>query len=50
MLAGIRKQREAEGRTLDPYALLDLDSETDRRIIASVYALMAREAMPAAAG
>ena len=47
MLKGIQSQRRAEGRTSDPYALLDLDSPTDRRIIASVYALMAREALNA---
>lgn len=43
MLAGIQAQRAREGHGPAPYDLLDLDSETDRRIIASVYALMARE-------
>lgn len=47
MLKGILSQRRAEGLTEPgPYALLDLDDPTDRRIIGSVYALMARSAMP----
>ena len=46
MLAGILAQREREGLTgPHPYGTLDLDSDVDRRIIGSVYALMAREAM-----
>ena len=47
MLQGILAQRRMEG--LDgphPYDTLDLDDPTDRRIIGSVYALMARAAMP----
>lgn len=47
MLAGILSQRRQEG--LDgphPYDTLDLSEPTDRRIVASVYALMARAAMP----
>jgi hypothetical protein len=47
MLAGILAQREREGLTgPHPYGTLDLDTEVDRRIVGSVYALMAREAMP----
>jgi hypothetical protein len=46
MLQGILSQRRQEGLTgPHPYGTLDLDSEVDRRIIASVYALMAEEAM-----
>jgi hypothetical protein len=45
MLRGILSQRRQEGLTgPHPYGTLDLDSEVDRRIIASVYALMARAA------
>lgn len=47
MLAGILAQREREGLTgPHPYGTLDLHDPVDRRIIGSVYALMAREAMP----
>ena len=46
MLAGILKQRAAEGLTgPHPYDTLDLDDPVDRRIIGSVYALMALAAM-----
>lgn len=44
MLAGIQAQRAAEGHPAEPVSLLDLDSESDRRIIASLYAMMARPA------
>jgi len=48
MLKGILAQREREGLTgPHPYGTLDLDSPTDRRIIGSVYAMMAREALHA---
>jgi len=46
MLEGILAQRRMEGLTgPHPYGTLDLDDPVDRRIIGSVYALMAREAM-----
>lgn len=45
MLAGIQAQRAREGHGPAPYDALDLNSETDRRIIGSIYALMAREAV-----
>lgn len=46
MLEGILSQRRLEGHAdPGPYALLDLSTEVDRRIVGSVYALMAREAM-----
>ena len=49
MLRGILAQREREGLTgPHPYGTLDLDSDVDRRIIGSVYALMARDAMASA--
>jgi len=47
MLAGILAQRQREGLVgPHPYDTLDLDSEVDRRIVGSVYAEMARAAMP----
>lgn len=46
MLAGILSQRRSEGRTgPHPYGTLNLDDPVDRRIVASVYAEMARAAM-----
>lgn len=46
MLAGILSQRRMEGLTgPHPYDTLNLDDPADRRIVGSVYALMAREAM-----
>jgi hypothetical protein len=46
MREGILAQRRAEGLTgPHPYDALDFSTEVDRRIIGSVYALMAREAM-----
>lgn len=49
MLKGILAQREREGLTgPHPYGTLDLDSDVDRRIIGSVYAMMAREALASA--
>lgn len=46
MLEGILAQRRREGLTgPHPYGTLDLSTETDRRIVGAVYALMAREAM-----
>lgn len=51
MLEGILSQRRLEGHTdPGPYALLDLSTEVDRRIVGSVYALMARAAMPEKVG
>ncbi|KQP62884.1 hypothetical protein [Nocardioides sp. Leaf285] len=44
MLAGIQAQRAAEGHPAEPVSLLDLDSASDRRIISSLYAMMARPA------
>jgi hypothetical protein len=46
MLKGILAQRRMEGLTgPHPYGTLDLDTEVDRRIVGSVYAMMAREAL-----
>jgi hypothetical protein len=46
MLAGILAQRRLEGLTgPHPYDHLDLDDPVDRRIVGSVYALMARAAV-----
>lgn len=43
MLEGILSQRRMQGLTgPHPYATFNLDSEVDRRIIASVYADMAK--------
>lgn len=48
MLAGIMAQREREGHAgPHPYGALDLDSEPDRRIVASTYSQMARPAVEA---
>jgi hypothetical protein len=45
MLDGILAQRRMEGLTgPHPYDTLDLDDPVDRRIVGSVYALMARAA------
>lgn len=49
MLAGIQAQRAREGHAPGPFDLLDLGSPVDRRIIGSVYALMARAAIPTTA-
>lgn len=47
MREGVLSQRRMEGLTgPHPYDSMDFSTESDRRIIASVYALMAREAMP----
>lgn len=46
MRRGVLAQRVREGLTgPHPYGALDFTDEVDRRIIASVYAMMAREAM-----
>ena len=47
MLKGILSQRRMEGLNgPHPYGTLDLTTEVDRRIVGSVYAEMARAAMP----
>lgn len=46
MRAGILAQRRMEGLTgPHPYGALDFTDPVDRRVVASVYAMMAREAM-----
>lgn len=46
MRQGILAQRKREGLTgPHPYGSLDFDREADRKIIASVYAAMARPAI-----
>jgi hypothetical protein len=50
MREGILAQRRAQGLTQGigshPYGALDFSNPADRRIVGSVYAMMAREAMP----
>lgn len=47
MREGILAQRRIEGLTgPHPYGALDFSDPVDRRIVGSVYAMMAREAMP----
>lgn len=51
MRQGILAQRKREGLTgPNPYGSLDFDREADRKLIASVYAAMARPAIHIARG